>query len=111
MTCDCDLTFYVGNSNVIEWVDLTNSATGAFDTGATVTVTLQDRDGANVTGETWPVAMPYVAATDATYRATLSNDLELVAGRVYTAVLTATGTSGAIGYRTASVLAANRHCA
>ena len=47
----CDLTLYVANSNVLELQGLTNSATGVADTGATVTVTLKDRAGANVTGQ------------------------------------------------------------
>jgi len=106
----CALTLYVDNSNVVELQGLTNSASGDFDVGATVTVTLYDRDGVAVTGQVWPATMAYVTGTDATYRATLESDIDIVAGRVYRAVVSATGSGGETGKWTGSVIAETRSC-
>lgn len=104
----CDLTLYVANSNVLELQGLTNSATGVADTGATVTVTLKDRAGANVTGQSWPASLAHVSA--GTYRATLENDIGITAGIKYLAVINATGSGGEIGHWEADVVAQTRKC-
>jgi len=91
------LTIWIDNNNVIEWQALTNSVTEAVDTGATMTVTIQDSSGTEVTGQTWPATMTHVSA--GLYRATLDSDLVLTAGREYTAVLDVTGTGGEVGHK------------
>lgn len=102
------MTLYLDNSNVIELRDLTNSVTGAADTGASVQVTITDASGIELSGETWPVLMAHAFA--GTYRATLSSSINLVAGRYYRAVVEATGSGSEVGKWTCNVVAASRAC-
>ena len=104
----CSLSLYVGNSNVIELQGLQNSVTGLADTGATVQVTVKDRDGVVVTGQSWPAFMAHVSA--GTYRATLESDIAITAGVKYLAVIDATGSGGEIGHWEADVVAQTRKC-
>ncbi len=91
---------YLLNNNVLELQELTNTITGAIDVGATVTVTLKDRSGTEVTGQTWPTTMTLVSESPltGTYRATLDADLNLAAKRDYVAVIDATGSGGQLGH-------------
>jgi hypothetical protein len=102
------MNLYLDNSNVIELRSLTNSVTGAADTGASVSVTIKDASGKNVTGQAWPAAMGHTS--NGTYRATLDSSINLIAGRKYTAVVNATGTGGEIGEWNCSVIAEERAC-
>ena len=83
-----DVLFYQ-NDNLLELDALTNQRTGAYINNATVTVTLTDLDDTEVAGETWPLAMSYVAASDGKYRATLKDSLSLTEGQRYKATITA----------------------
>ena len=87
---------YVGNSNVIELQELTNSVTDVVDEAVTVTVTLYDTTGTEVTGQIWPATMTH--ATGGTYRVTLDNDAAITAGKRYTAKVDASGTGGQVGH-------------
>lgn len=69
------LTLYIDNDNVLSLVGLQNSVSAAYLNAATVTVTLVDSDDAEIAGETWPLSMAYVAASDGNYRATLPDAL------------------------------------
>ena len=102
------MNLYLDNSNVIELRSLTNSATAAVDTGATVTVTLTDAQGNEVSGQAWPASMAHVA--DGTYRATLEDDIAIVAGQIYKAVVSATGSGGQTGKWSCPVIAETRAC-
>lgn len=93
----CAEILYKNCSNVIELADLTNDVTGVVDTTATVTVTLIDSGGNEVTGQTWPATMAHVAA--GLYRATLEDDIDINDRQPYTAVIDITGTGGEIDYR------------
>ena len=97
---------YVGNNNLLTLSGVTNCATGVIDTSAAVTVTLKDKAGANVTGQTWPATMAHT--TGGTYRATLDADLALTANREYTAFIEATGSNGAVGHWELALIAATR---
>jgi hypothetical protein len=90
---------YIDNNNVIELQSLTNDATGVVDTGATVTVTIQDTSGDSVAGQVWPATLSLVSESPLTgkYRATLDYDLVLLANRKYRAVVTAVGSGGEVG--------------
>lgn len=83
----CLLTLYVGNDMLLELQDLTDAITGEAQTTATVTATLQDAAGVDVTGQSWPATMAHVGATPGTYRATLEADLEITASARYTAII------------------------
>jgi hypothetical protein len=97
MTSNCTAELYVNNSNVVEWQSLTNSVTSTADTGASVTLTITDNAGAEITGETWPVTLSHVAA--GTYRYTLADDIAITAGSRYTMTFNATGSGGEKGER------------
>lgn len=100
------LTIYIGNTSIIELQNLTNSVTGLAVTNATVVVTLTDGAGDEVSGQTWPVTLTHVAA--GTYRATLENDIDLVAHRNYTATVDATVSGVGVGRWTSTVRAVVR---
>lgn len=80
---------FVGNDNVLLVEGLLNSLDGSYLNAATVTATVEDTEGVEVTGETWPVAMPYVSGSDGNYRVVLPSTLGLVAGTTYVAKITA----------------------
>jgi len=104
------LVIYIDNNNVVELQGLTNDATDVVDTAATVTVTLKDSAGAEVSGQVWPAAMSLVSESPSTgrYRATLDADLALTSNRRYTAEIDATGSGGEIGHWEICVTAMKR---
>lgn len=71
-----DLYYYL-NDNIIELNELYDNIGAAYINNATVTVTLEDASGTEITGETWPLAMSYVAASNGKYRATLTSVLSV----------------------------------
>lgn len=86
---------YILNDNVIELTGLQNAVDETYQNSATVTVTIKDATGTNVTGETWPLALAYVASSNGDYRANLTEALGLTDGARYTATITAdAGASG-----------------
>jgi hypothetical protein len=85
---------HVGNDAILEVQNLKNELSGASLNAATVTVTLVDADGEQVTGDTWPKTMAYVAGSNGTYRCTLVYGLGLVDGERYTAQITANAGAG-----------------
>lgn len=85
-----------GNDNVLEIRGLRNEVTGTFLNSATVTVTLKDSAGTNVTGTSWPKALAYVASSDGVYRATLAHDLGLTPAGRYTATIAVDGGAGLV---------------
>jgi len=82
------LKLYVGaNDNILTLTGLMNESTQTYINDAAVTVTLVDKNDVQVSGETWPLTMGYIAASNGNYRsiltdtlsATLSNGVELIA--------------------------------
>lgn len=88
---------FVKSGNVIEVRGLKNNVTGAFDEGATVSLTVIDRDGDQVAGESWPLVMSSVGGGK--YRATLSHAVDFDRDGIYTAQIRITGSSGEADYR------------
>ncbi len=86
------------NDNLLELIDLKDVVADAFVNGATVTVTLVDSDGVEVVGDTWPLAMVYVVASNGLYRATLKDTLTLVVDALYTAQIDADDGAGRAAY-------------
>lgn len=86
------MRLFVGNSNIVELEELTNTVTELHDDGATVTLTLLEADGDEVDGEIWPINMGYDAG-DQTYRVVMSSAIDIVSGRYYTAVVRAVGSA------------------
>lgn len=87
--------FLKGNSNVLEVQDLKNTVTDLVDTQATVQVTLYDRQGNTVGGQSWPATMVHVA--DGLYRVTLNSALAINYNNRYEAHIEAIGKDGEIG--------------
>lgn len=81
------------NDNVIELTGLKDEITDVNIDDATVTVTLKDSTGVDVTGETWPLAMAALGS-GGIYRATLINTLDVTLLDQYTAVVDVTTTGG-----------------
>lgn len=86
--------FYDNNDHYIELTGLQDSADSSYKNGATVEVTLKDASGNNLSGETWPLSMSYVASSNGNYRATLADTLAVVVGNRYTALVTANAGAG-----------------
>ena len=101
-------TIFQNNDTLIELAGLQNETTGAYLNTATVTVTLIDATGANVTGATWPMAMSYVAGSNGLYRATLGFDLPLTENGLYKANIIAIGGTGLRANWTANVICKKR---
>ncbi|KKK68278.1 hypothetical protein LCGC14_2945670 [marine sediment metagenome] len=77
------------NDNLLEVVGLKNVVTDTFINTATVTATLVDSKDVNVVGESWPITLSYVAASDGLYQAILKDTMTLVSGGLYTAKIDA----------------------
>lgn len=88
---------YKDNDNLVSIGDpasgaggLKNNSTGAYVNNATVTLTaIRDAAGATVSGETFPKAMTYVAASNGRYEAVVDKALAIVPGQAYTAIVDA----------------------
>lgn len=89
---------YIGNTNIVELSGLKSAVEGSFVNDATVTVTVKDKDGANVSGQTWPADMDYVAGTDGLYRGILEDDLALTEGELYAAHIDADAGPNRVGH-------------
>jgi len=92
------MTVFVANTNVLELQGLKNAILDEFINDATVTVTVTDEDGTEITGQTWPATMNYVATTDGWYRAIISDEVELADRVRYIAVIDADGGPDLIGH-------------
>lgn len=100
------LIMFIDNNNVIELQSLTNSVTGVADTAATVTMTLTDRAGTPVSGQSWPSTLSHVA--DGLYRLTLEDDIAIVDRGSYIANIDAVGSGSEVGHWEIPVRAATR---
>jgi len=87
-------SLYIDSDNLVTLDALYDNAAAAYVNDATVTVTLTDRAGNEVSGETWPVTLNYVAGSDGKYRGTLSDTLSITAYSQYTAKVIADGGPG-----------------
>ena len=101
--------FYTDNHNVVELSGVQNVNDGTPDIAATVTVTMLDSAGVEVTGLSWPRAMSHVS--NGLYRISINpTGLGLVEGRSYTIRIDAVGTNGEIGEWNCPVKAVARAC-
>jgi len=103
------MKIYIGNDNLLTVDELKNAATGAYINDATVTATLTDADGTEVTGQTWPTTLAYIAASNGTYRGSLSNGLSLDRSKEYRLEVAANGGAGLVGEWTYRVYPAWRN--
>lgn len=82
--------WYIDNTILVTLSGLSDARDDSPVNDATVTATLLDTAGEEVTGETWPVALAYVADSDGDYRGVVSNAVELTERRRYTLRIEAT---------------------
>jgi hypothetical protein len=62
---------------------LVDPTTSTFVNDATVEATMTDMDGVEVVGQSWPLTLAYVAASDGDYQALLEDDRVLIEGQFY----------------------------
>jgi hypothetical protein len=85
---------YVANTNNLELTGLKSELEGNYLNDATVTVTLKDAAGAEVTGgDGWPETMTYIEGSNGNYVIGLTHALVLLPGKKYTAIIDADGGS------------------
>jgi hypothetical protein len=87
------LIAYLNSDNIITISGLKDVTADTFINTATCAVTLYDSNDVEVSGETWPLTLNYVSASDGIYRATLADTLSVSAGE-YTAIVTADDGAG-----------------
>lgn len=100
------LVLYIDNDNRIKLSGL-KDADDTYQNSATVTVTLKDASGNEVSGQSWPLTMSYVSGSDGNYQAVLDDGLSLTAGQRLTAVVDVSS-SGLTAEREAPVVALTR---
>jgi len=77
------IDLYIDNTPVVEVRELQNNITMEYLTSATVSLTLVDSEGLEVSGQTWPVSLAYVEP--GVFRTTIVGNLNLVPSEIYTA--------------------------
>lgn len=83
------------SDNLLEVVGAKNIATGAYLNAATVTAILVNADtGAQIAGQTWPLALAYVASSNGDYRGTVNDDITVTTGQRVIAQITFNGGAG-----------------
>lgn len=87
-------TLYLGNDMLLEVANLRDQATGDYLNAATVTVSLEDSEGNAVVGESWPLALSYITASNGVYRAILRDTLTLAVDARYVAEVIADSGEG-----------------
>lgn len=89
------MTAFVGNTNLLELIGLTDEVEEEFINDALVTVTVKTSAGVEVEGDEFPLTMEYVTASDGDYRCVLTSELELTAKAHYIAFIDANATTSA----------------
>lgn len=114
---------YLLNDNLIQLAWLRNKATfaypqetetqleaapiGSFINDATISVTVKDTAGVEVSGETWPLSMGYVTSSKGKYQALLQYALVLAADDEYRAEISGVG-DGLRGFWDVPLIGAKR---
>jgi hypothetical protein len=96
---------FVDNDNLVTVDAVQDEATGDYINDATVELTLLDADGDEATGETWPIALAYVASSDGKYQGTIESAVDILSGKRYTARIDISATGGLVGRIDAQVTA------
>ena len=82
------VSLFVGNTAILE-ITLVDELTGDPVNSATVAITLTDISGVELTGDTWPKPLVYVAGSEGLYRALLSHNVAMEEGANYLYAATA----------------------
>lgn len=89
---------FVANTNLLQLLELKNEQDNTFQNTAAVTVTIQDENGVNVVGQTWPLTLPFVPASNGNYEERLPSTVTLLGAKCYTAIIDADAGGGLIGH-------------
>lgn len=81
--------WYINSDNVIQLDVFYDALNGVYLNAGTVTASMKDLSGTNVSGESWPISLSYVAESNGKYQATVDKDLVLVEGQTYFIEITA----------------------
>lgn len=81
------------NDQCITLEGLTDKTDGSFVNDATATVTLK-KNGVDVSGESWPLAMPYLAASNGDYRAIIQSTVDISDGEKVEVIVDVTTPGG-----------------
>jgi hypothetical protein len=85
--------YYYLNDSLIDLTGLKDDSTGSFVTNATVTAVVK-KAGVNVTGQSWPLTLTYITASDGNYRGILEAALNVSVGDRLTLEVTVDAGSG-----------------
>lgn len=92
-------TLYISNDNRIKYIGL-KDADGNYQNAATVEVTLNDSNGNALSGQTWPLALSYVAGSNGDYQEVLQDTISgLKDGDQLTAVIDITSAGLTANYQ------------
>ena len=81
--------WYIGSDNVIQLADFYDAVAGSYLNSATVTATMTDLSGNEVTGVTWPMTLSYVAASNGKYLVTVDKAAVVTENATYFVTITA----------------------
>lgn len=84
---------YIANDNLLKLTGLKDARDGSTITGASIDVTIQDRDGNDIAGQAWPTPMTEDPNSAGDYYAVLDAALQLAGHPRVTAVIDATSGS------------------
>lgn len=86
------------SSVLAEVLGVYDQVAAAYLNGASVTLTLRRTDGVAVTGQTWPLALAYVAASNGDYRGTISAAVAVRRGETLVAEVNIDGGTDKVRY-------------
>ena len=80
---------YINNDTYVTISGLQNGSNSSYFNGATVTMTLKDLAGSDVSGVAWPVSLSYEAASNGNYNGVVDKAVSLTHGNMYFLEVTA----------------------
>ncbi len=80
---------YIGNDTQIDVTGLQNADDSSYLNAATVTVTVKDLSGTEVSGISWPVTLSYESASNGNYSGAIDKALSITEGATYHIEITA----------------------
>ena len=87
--------YYIDNDNLIELTGLRDAANNLYLSGVAVQLTMVDAaTDVDISGQSWPATMSYVAGSDGDYQLTLEYDLDVTEGQTLLAKVVADAGSG-----------------
>jgi hypothetical protein len=80
---------YIGNDTQIDVTGLQNADDSSYLNSATVTVTVKDLAGSEVSGVSWPVTLSYESASNGNYTGAIDKDISIIESATYFVEITA----------------------